>query len=104
MLQVKPFQKLRWRGRLFAVPTDFVDGANIGIEFGREPVPRRNLSPCYRRERHTNAADFTKSVAANPKSLENLCQEDAAPLWYIKAAEELAAEADASAKFHTLRE
>ena len=50
-------------------------------------------------------ADFTKSVAANPKSGENPyaknmrlhCEK------YIKAAEGLAAEADASAKFHTLR-
>ena len=50
-------------------------------------------------------ADFTKSVAANPKSGENPyaknmrlhCER------YIKAAEDLAAEADASAKFHTLR-
>ena len=49
--------------------------------------------------------DFTKSVAANPKSGENPyaknmrlhCER------YIKAAEDLAAEADASAKFHTLR-
>ena len=50
-------------------------------------------------------ADFTKSVTASPKSGENPyaknmrlhCQK------YIKAADELAAEADASAKFHTLR-
>jgi uncharacterized protein HemX len=50
-------------------------------------------------------ADFTKSVAANPKSGENPyaknmrlhCDK------YIKAAEALAAEADASAKFHTMR-
>ena len=50
-------------------------------------------------------ADFTKSVVANPKSGENPyakemrlhCER------YINAAEALAAEADASAKFHTLR-
>ena len=50
-------------------------------------------------------ADFLKSVASNPKAGENPyakkmrlhCER------YIKAAEGLAAEADASAKFHTLR-
>ena len=50
-------------------------------------------------------ADFVKTVASNPKSGENPyakemrlhCEK------YIKAAEDLAAEADASAKFHTLR-
>jgi uncharacterized protein HemX len=50
-------------------------------------------------------ADFTKSVAANPKSGENPyakkmrlhCER------YIKAAEDLAVEADESAKFHTMR-
>ena len=50
-------------------------------------------------------ADFTKSVASNPKSGENPyakkmrlhCER------YIKAAEALATEADASAKFHSLR-
>ena len=50
-------------------------------------------------------ADFTKGVAANPKSGENPyakemrlhCER------YIKSAEDFAAEADASAKFHTLR-
>jgi hypothetical protein len=50
-------------------------------------------------------ADFTKGVAANPKSGENPyakqmrqhCEK------YIKSAEALATEADASANFHALR-
>ena len=50
-------------------------------------------------------AEFTKGVASNPKSGENPyakkmrlhCER------FIKAAEDLATEADASAKFHTMR-